>query len=61
MKIKFIGISDSDFTNGKVYQLLNMDFERFGVDTYISNNSKKIKCIVYASITAFNENWEVVD
>ena len=68
-KIKFLGESDENFTNGNIYQLVQMEdyFEIFNsghivqkFKTWITNNNNKLAYIPYSSIDTSNENWEFV-
>lgn len=61
MKIKFIGKSDYNFTNGEIYQLIKIEQDDYYFNTWISNDNNKISFIPYATLDNFNENWEVVN
>jgi hypothetical protein len=74
MKIKFIGKTDNNFTNGNTYQLFAFKIAEeeicksiFGTEykylyhVYISNNDNKIVIIPYVGMDNFNKNWEVVN
>ena len=44
MKLKFIGKSDYNFTNGKIYQLFHLDFTAYNIGIFISNDKKIWNC-----------------
>lgn len=63
-KIRFIGESDYNFTNGKIYQLIKIEDKQNNYDyfhSWISNDENKIMYIPYKNLATFNENWEVVN
>lgn len=59
-KIKFIGESDYNFTNGEIYQLIKIEHDIW-FRAWIGNDRGDIVFIPYEDLDLFNENWEVVN
>lgn len=60
-RIIFVGKTDNNFTYEKVYQLIHIEISNRYINTFIANDSNKIVFIPYASLEAFNDNWEVIN
>lgn len=60
IKLKFIGETDDEFTNGKIYELLNINANDNFVYVFLTNDNKGISFIPYVSLYTFNKNWEVI-
>lgn len=67
MKMRFIGKTNRDFTNGFEYEFLEVNYEKYNdernnyFNTYIINDYDNIRYVPYSSINTFLHNWEVVD
>lgn len=64
LEVRFIGESDENFTNGKVYKIIKFDDDTpyYGkIDVWFINNYNKIVYIPYSTLNTFNENWVVFE
>jgi len=62
MKMRFIGKTDENFTNGFEYEFLEINYEEgCYFKTYIINDYDNVRYIPYSSINTFLQNWEVVN